>query len=263
MSMKLSFSAQLLARGKQCQEQGRWLDAQTILQQVTSFRGLSVDIAEEAHARLAEVLLELGRWKRARRHLRLALLYRPDCARYHYLLARILSSDALGDPDRALEHYRQALSLEPDNSTYLSEFGLLAIDLGEYDEGLTALRRAVELEPEDPTPLSRLVEGLCLADEPAEARRVLRAALFRQAGDPRFRQLWNDFQFQRVYELQEARIPEAPVVRDEEPTLLPFPSSVPAHHDGAVTPCVVRRDAAAPPSAPHFWTTQPSDQKQA
>ena len=79
-----------------------------------------------------------------------------------------------------------------------------------------ALKKAVEITPDDPAAVAKLVEGLCLNDQAAEARDVLRAARFRNPKDRRFRKLWADFQFKQLHESQ------APPAKLDEPVLLPF-----------------------------------------
>src|SRR5439155_923816 len=78
------------------------------------------------------------------------------------------------------------------------------------------LRKALALDPDNPVVVGRLVEGLCLADRAAEARKVLQAARFRHPRDSRFRKLWNDFQFRQLAGEQYT----PPVA--EEPVILPF-----------------------------------------
>ena len=98
--------------------------------------------------------------------------------------------------------------------------------------------------------IARLVEGLCLADRPAEARRVLREARFRHPRDARFRKLWNDFQFRQVHESQY----EPPVAA--EPVILPFVrrASLPVPAAETAAPSkgrIVRMDQASKPT-PHL-----------
>ena len=41
------------------------------------------------------------------------LIQRPDSARYHYLMANALNNDTKADPQRAADHYRKSLRLDP------------------------------------------------------------------------------------------------------------------------------------------------------
>ena len=67
--------------------------------------------------------------------------------------------------------------LDADQPRYLGDFGILALCLGHNEEGLAALRRGVDLAPDDPEAVGKLVEGLCLAEQPAEARLALEVLL--------------------------------------------------------------------------------------
>ncbi|MFH0761356.1 MAG: tetratricopeptide repeat protein [Bacteroidota bacterium] len=58
-------------------------------------------------------------------------------------------SDA-GIPDKAENYYRQALTLEPDNSLILNNLAFFLIDLDRnIDEGLVLVNKALELSPDD------------------------------------------------------------------------------------------------------------------
>jgi tetratricopeptide (TPR) repeat protein len=250
----LKLADRLLAMGRNYQHQGRDYDALHVLSRLARFRELPPKISEEAQYRLGEIQLRRGKVRRARRSFATALLYRPDSALYHYLLATALDTDDQGKPQRALEHYRKSLELQPDQPRCLSALGLLSLRLGRTAEGLQALRRAVELAPADYDAVRHLCEGLRQVGRPDEVRQVLRAAQFRNPRDPRFRELWNEVQYQQLHEEQEARR-RANQDRDaagEGPVLLPF-SRPPL--GGAVRSANgkrVRRDPAAPPAPPHL-----------
>jgi Tfp pilus assembly protein PilF len=247
MDGTLNLFDRLLALGRRHQEMGRHYHAMLLLTRLAGFRELPAAVAEETQVRLAEVHLKRRRFRRARRHLTVALRYQPDSARYHYLMAVAQQANDQGDLDRASEHYRRSLELDPNQVKCLGEYGLLLLRLGRMDEGLTMLRRAVELDADNPESLRRLVKGLRLAGQSDEARTVLRAALFRNPRQPRFRQLWNEFQLQQLR--RRARRAEGP--RDATavsgPVLLPF---VRLERDPAALAEKVRREAAivAPPS---------------
>src|SRR5262249_2095863 len=192
MSTTLNLMDRLLARGRHFQKLGRDHDALHVLGRLAGFRELPNYIAEETQARLAEIHLHLGRPKKASRHLTAALAHEPDNAHYHEMMGRAVEGDAKADPDRALEHYRRSLELDPDQPDCLCAAGLLAMRLGQSKEGLRNLRRAAELAPDDPDTLGNLVKGLCLAKQDEDAARAIRIALFRHPRDARFRKLWLD-----------------------------------------------------------------------
>src|SRR5207249_11178670 len=163
-----------------------------------------------------------------------------------------LEADENGSDLRALEHYRMSLQLDADQPECLRETGMLALRLGRVREGLKWLRRAMEIAPDDPQVVACLVEGLQDIGRAEEARLTLRAALFRNPHDGRFRKLWNDFHFHELRDKQESRR-QARYDADldkETPILLPFlrPVSEPIQTGSKR----VRRDPAAPLPAPHL-----------
>jgi tetratricopeptide (TPR) repeat protein len=251
MSRTLKLVDRLLAVGRNYQELGRHHDAYQILKRLAGFGELPGAVAEETQVRLAEIWLHRRKYRRARRHLTAALVHRPDCARYHYLMAGALAADERIDRQRAAEHYRKSLDLDPKQPQWLCEFGLFALQIGQVEAGLHCLRRAVELAPHDPEAVDKLVRGLEEAGCPDEARNVLRATLFRNPRDGRFRRLWNDFQFQQLCETQQ-RSPHDVLEEGEAasgPVLLPFVRPAP---DGApIRGRLVRRDPGASPQPPH------------
>src|SRR5262245_10936674 len=122
MSTTLNLVDRLLARGRHFQEIGRDHDALQMLGKLAGFRELPAAVAEETQARLAEINLRRKRPRKARRHLTAALAHQPESARYHYLMARAVEADRRGDPERALEHYRRSLAINPDQADCASEY---------------------------------------------------------------------------------------------------------------------------------------------
>jgi tetratricopeptide (TPR) repeat protein len=245
MSRTLNLVEGLLARARHFQELGREQDAFHLFEHLASFRQLPSQVALETQVSLAEILLERGEFQSARRHLLAALAHKPTCARYHFLMATALEADEKGDDQRALEHYEMSLELDGDQPECLGEAGLLALRLGKVATGLKWLKRAAELAPHDSEAVGRLAEGLYEIGRPEEARRALRAALFQNSRDSRFRKLWNDFHFQELHEQQQLTHSRwESSVDDERPVLLPFlrPVSPPAK----VSSKRIRRDSAAP-----------------
>jgi tetratricopeptide (TPR) repeat protein len=221
----LNLSDRLLAMGRNFQRLGRHHDALKILSHLAGFHELPAKVAEETQHRLAELQMRRGKFRRARRHLAAALLHRPESARYHWLMARSLADDKRhGDAQRAADHYRKSLQIDPDQAECLAEWGRLALRMGHVQEGLDSLCRAVQLAPQDPRPVSRLVRSLAAENRVEEALAVLRAALFRNPRDRRFRRLYDAFQFQQLVDEQAAA--RASMTDDgestDEPDVLPF-----------------------------------------
>jgi Tfp pilus assembly protein PilF len=265
MSRTLNLADRLLAMGRLFQEMGCTQDALRILNRLAGFRQLSPETAAEAHARLGQLHLRRRRYQLARRHLGAALVHQPHDASYHYLMATAFDQDENGDPQSAWSHYRQSLSLEPNQPNCLSDFGLLALCLGNDEEGLQALRRAVDLAPDDPEIVGKLLEGLCQLERPQEARLTLRAALFRNPRHSGFRKLWSDFRFQQLREQQDAVRREEQLRRElnDEPVVLPYLRPTGVQPPGG-TGKRIRRDGASAPLPPHVrWPLPFPDKKHA
>jgi Tfp pilus assembly protein PilF len=252
MSMTLNLVDRLLARGRHYQQLGRHHDAVEILGRLAKLHALPAEVLEETQTRLAEIHLQHNRPRRARRHLTAALVHQPNNARYHLLMARAVEADRRGDPERALEHYRRSLELDPDQPECLSECGLLAIRQGLSEEGMSYLRRAVELDSESPELLQKLVQGYCLLRRADDARKALRVALFGHARDHRFQKLWLDFQFEQARKQQEADgLMRSTRPADAGPTILPFHRPVRSTPTSAGIAKIIRRDGPESPLPPH------------
>jgi tetratricopeptide (TPR) repeat protein len=252
MSMTLNMVDRLLERGRLFQQLGRVHDAIEILGRLAKLDSLPAEVSEETQARLAEIRLERNQLRRARRHLTAALVYQPNNARYHLLMARAVEADGRADPERALEHYRRSLELDPDQPECLSKCGLLSVRQGQSEAGLDHLRRAVELDADNPELLQRLVHGLCLLRRPDEARKALRIALFRHARDHRFQKLWNDFQFEQLRKQQESEaMTGSSVTADTRPTILPFIRPTREAAQTPAIPKIIRQDSPECTRPPH------------
>jgi tetratricopeptide (TPR) repeat protein len=263
MSTTLNLVDRLLAHAQQLRALGRTHDARSLFERLAGFAELPAPVAQETQVRLAELDLGSRRFRRARRHLTAALQHRPDNARSHALMARAFSHGPDADLQRAFDHYRRSLELSPDQPRRLCAGGRLALRLGRREEGLAWLRRAVELAPDDPKTLRRATTGLRQAHCADEARAALLAARLRNPRDSRFRQLWDESQFQQLRREQElARLAARPD-GNEEPVLLPFLhlTAEPASAGGESK--VVRHDAPAPLPAPHGTGTPRLPQRHA
>ncbi len=245
MMPTLNLVDRVLAMGRRYQEVGRHREAVSILTRLSRFRYLPAEAAEEAQSRLAEIHLKRRKYRHARRHLTAALRHQPDNARYHYLLATTLQADEGADLQRAGEHYRRALELDPGHVKCLADYGHLLLRLGQTEEGLDYLRQAAERAPEDVEVLGKLVKGLRLAGRTAEARSVLQIALFRNARSPRFRKLWNEFRFQEARRRRETeRLQSGDDVEIEQPILLPFVRVIGDGPANSECPTIVRHEEA-------------------
>jgi Tfp pilus assembly protein PilF len=250
MMPTLNLVERVLAMGRRYQEVGRHRDAVVVLTRLSRFRYLPAEAAEETQARLAEIHLKRRKYKQARRHLTAALRHQPDNARYHYLLATALTAEEAADLERAGEHFRRALELDPGHVKCLADYGHLLLRLGQTEEGLSRLHEAAERAPEDIEVLGKLVKGLRLTGRTEDARSVLQLAMFRNARSPRFRKLWNEFRFQQARRQREAeRMQQAESETDtEQPVLLPFIRVVNESSEASACPTILRHEDAAAPT---------------
>jgi tetratricopeptide (TPR) repeat protein len=252
MSTTLNLVDALLSKGRLLHELGRPQDAIYVLGRLTGFRELPGDAAENAQALLGAIHLEQRRYRKARRHLTAALRYQPDNPRYHRLMAAALEGDRRGDRDRAAEHYRRSLDLDPNQPGCRADYGLLAVQLGREDIGLRALREAVEQQPTNPCLVDKLAQGLRLVGDTAGARAALLAARFRNPRDPRFRKLWDDQQFRDLHreQEQERREKDRREAEARGPIILPFRRPAPP-----IPPLesrrIIRIDRPSPVPSPH------------
>ena len=247
MSGMLNLIDRLLAMGRNLHKFQQNREALHCLGRLAAFHELPPEVAEEAQVCLAEIHLKRRRYRHARRHLSIALLYRPDSGRYHYLMATALAKGRHAEPERAIEHYRRSLECDPDQPGCLAEFGWLCVYEGKIEEGLGALSRAVQLTPNDPNVVVKLVKGLCRAGRAREAKSVLRSARFRNPRDARFRRLWNNFLFRRVYAKQRAALRTAGSwTENGGPVLLPF-----LQPETAKPASGIRKDETHPLPGPH------------
>jgi Tfp pilus assembly protein PilF len=248
----LNLVDRVLALGRRYQEIGRQRDAVMVLSRLSRFRYLPAEAAEETQARLAEIYFKRRKYKQARRHLTAALRHQPSNARYHYLLAVALQAEEGAELERAGEHYRRALELDPGHVQCLADYGHLLLRLGQTEEGLSRLHEAAERAPEDVEVLGKLVKGLRLSGRSEEARSVLQQAMFRNARSPRFRKLWNEFRFQQARRRHEAeRLQRAEdEAEEDQPVLLPFIRVVNETTETSTCPTIVRCEDAVLRSRP-------------
>ncbi len=251
MSKTLNLIRCLLAKGRKLHKLGVDGDALLTLSRLSSFRELPAGIAAETQRRLTELLLKQRKYIRARRHLAALLAQQPENPHYHYLMARAVEKDVRGDPKRAVEHYRQALAIEPNHPRYLSDFGLAALRIGRNREGLKSLRRALELAPDDATVVGKVVDGLSQRGRFREALRAVRTAVFRNPRERRFRKLWQDVRFRQAHADQQAARQSATALGDG-PTLLPFVPAPASAQPAQVGLRIYRHDVEPTIPHPHF-----------
>lgn len=251
---EIKFYEALLDQAGHLQDCGLDVQAVRILKKLAAFAGMPADLVEEIHLRLARTYLRRHKYVRARRHLATVLLYGPENACYHYLMAIALDSGNKAQPDRAARHYRKSLQIDPEQADCLTDYGLLSLRLGQNREGFKALRRAAELAPDDADILARAAQGFWEFGRTSEARSLVRMGLFLHARDARFQQLYHDFEFSqaRVKQAKARRAVRPPMPLKVRAMLLPFvlPEETPLlpGEKGKV----IRHDGASALGSPHL-----------
>lgn len=221
MSRTLNLVDCLLAQGRRLQQLGQLTQATSLLQKLSGFRTLPKEAAEQTQSLLADLQMRRGEFARARRHLRAALSHGPKNADYHHRFAVALEDDPDVDPAQALAHHARCVKLEPKNPRFQIDFAYAALNAGSTAAGLKALRKAQRLAPDDPEVLTCVVRGLTSEGLEEEARRLIRAALFRNARDLRFRAIWQRFQFDVACGRQQPTLPQ-PKAPTPGAEILPF-----------------------------------------
>src|SRR5882724_10313414 len=101
MSHTINLVGGLISAARNLQELGRHEAAINLLERLAAFRELPPAIAEEAHSRLADLHAQEEQFKQARRHLTIAITYRPQHAAYHHRMACWIEADPSAAIERA------------------------------------------------------------------------------------------------------------------------------------------------------------------
>ena len=155
-------------------------------------------------------------WSEAIRHLRFCLDRDPSHPTANALMGQALSGQGL--PEQAIEHYRSAIEVNPNEpGAQLAHFGLnrdTALDLlrnsrlglarslvvlgdslmgeGSYEEAVVHYREALGIMPDNPDIQFNLATGLASSDQPGEALDHARTAERLLPTEPRVLQLLAD-----------------------------------------------------------------------
>ncbi|HEY5514552.1 MAG TPA: tetratricopeptide repeat protein, partial [Geomonas sp.] len=148
--------------------------------------------AEEAYAEI-ESLVKSGSDLKAAEALASHLERYPEHALAHNDLAAF--SYRLGDTEKALSHYRKAVQLNPEESTYLKNLAdLYAIETGQFDEAIGIYLKLLKTSPRDTETLLNLGIISEAVGQPAEAESFYQRALEIEP--------WNQAVRQRLTELR-------------------------------------------------------------
>ncbi len=148
-----------------------------------------------AHRLAARLHHAAGRYKPARRELRLAEHLDPTNAEIHYEIGQALEQDPDGCDRRAVRRFRRAVSLSPRQARFIAAFGRALVRVNKVKSGVAALRSAARLAPADAAVLRVVMDGLFDADKPGEAVATVMLARFSAAGDKAVTKLVADSKF--------------------------------------------------------------------
>jgi len=128
----------------------------------------------EDHVNRALEHYERGRWADAEAELRKALAAEPDRGEWQFNLG--LTLEAAGRPAEALDCYRRAGELMPEEADPLVAAGTVANRLGRHEEAAGLLERAVSRRREDDTAYAIWIDSLVCLDRLDEAETVFHLA---------------------------------------------------------------------------------------
>lgn len=127
----------------------------------------------DAHATYALLQMQLGKPAQARRHFREALSLAPDDPQLHNNYGTFLCDQ--GDYDAGIEQFLRAANNRLYNTPEyaFANAGICAIDAGQPQKARGYLRQALEIEPNLPSALRELAELEYRTGRNASARRYL------------------------------------------------------------------------------------------
>ncbi len=221
MGMTLNLIDILLTTGRHLAQAGRSTEAIHALNKLAAFRKLPRKVREEIHTLLGDIHLGLHQYKDARRHLAAAIAANFNNAETCFKMALAIEEDGEADFDRAETYYARAVELEPKDAFYWADYGSYLFTLGKAKAGLKATRKAHALGRNEAELVGHVAAVLRREEHYEEAAAILRAALFENHGDARFRQLWQEHQHHMIYVEQERKRQTAPA-KPGKPVILPF-----------------------------------------
>ncbi|MDP3071761.1 MAG: tetratricopeptide repeat protein [Opitutaceae bacterium] len=154
-----------------------WRDSETLFRRLYEHVGPTEYRADIA-MRLGDVLRMQGRFGEAKPFFADSLRIQPNVPRAavsHTGLARIVTAE--GKAHEALEHYKEALRLDPAFSPAWAGLGELLVGAANWSEAVPVLERAVALHGSDAAVRELLGVGLMQVGRPAEAVGQFEAAL--------------------------------------------------------------------------------------
>jgi tetratricopeptide (TPR) repeat protein len=232
----------ILDQAKTLRERRQDGEAYRKLRQLLAFGEVPAEVREEAHVAVADLLMDAGKYRKARRSLVAALAIAPHKAETHFLMALAIDEDTDADPARAMAHLKVAVKANPEQPAYWIALGQVAQRMHRAAAARTAYRRALQLELESMDELEDVVVGLVESGRPREARAALMGSHFRFASPAAWLEVWHRFRFLALRRRQSREVPFEPVV-------LPFVAA--AKTSGTVGEAVILRRDGRSRSLPH------------
>jgi tetratricopeptide (TPR) repeat protein len=179
VSDPLSFAEHLLSRARLMLRVGRPAEARRLSRNVLRQPNPSHRLRADAFCLLAEIELEAGRFRRARRHLAAAIRLRRHADELYVAYSRAVDADPNADPRLAVKAMRRGVAIDPFEPRSWAALGTAAHNAGDDVLARRAFRRAARLRPDDFDTLSEIVDGFLHLDLEVDARAVVTAARFR------------------------------------------------------------------------------------
>src|SRR4029078_3984207 len=112
------------------------------LTKLSGFRNLPEHVLQELFSLRADIHLQQGDYKEARRQLAAAISLRPLDGRNHYLMGIAIEEDETADLKRAEMYFERAVELESDAAAYWVDFGSYLFKIAKTKDALRAIRKA-------------------------------------------------------------------------------------------------------------------------
>jgi Flp pilus assembly protein TadD len=152
-------------------QSGRLADALTVCRQILALQPARADV----HAFAGMIALRMGDAETAVEHYRAAVTNEPQFFEAHYNLGRALQQH--GDTKAAVEAYRAAIAIKPDLAPAHHNLGNALMALGQHAEAAEAYARTLDLAPDAVDSQRNLGLALQKLERFDEAEHAFRAAL--------------------------------------------------------------------------------------
>lgn len=226
---------------KELAQAGRRDDAVALLGNLLARPGLPATVAAKARRLAGRLLLDAGRFAKARRQLLAAAKLEPGDADTHYRLGVAFETDPHGCDRRAARRFKRAAHLDTTNAKYWAAFARAAARCDRPGTARRAAETAAKLAPSFAPVLAVVAEALREAGQHALAVKLIGRAKFLAPADRAVDRLWDAVRFDAAGSAQKERRPKF---------LAAGPAVIPFDRSGAKPGAVVRRDVVSRP-VPH------------